>query len=336
MLLNNNQFALVGGSMYILKESLAKLSVLRRLFFCGIFLCGLAHGQPTGGTAVDFPSADAAGNVQDLRGVLWLPAGPARGAVVLVHGSGGWSDHREGHHGRALSAAGFAALAIDAFGPRGFAQSADNQALLSQVQMARDAFAARRFLVEKGFAPERIAVMGFSKGGGAVLLTADRTFLPEEADRFALAIAFYPACNAKPRVPKPASLIFMALGEKDNLTGVKPCEELASGFQKAGGTITIKVYPDASHAFDGDPARTAMINLRFMENYLDCNFDIEEDGQISFGGKTYGPYESSFEAMRADMRKTCVKNGAFIWTNPRQKEAATRDVVEFLGAHFAN
>ena len=81
--------------------------------------------------------------------------------------------------------------------------------------MTRDAFSARRFLLEEGYAADRMAVMGFSKGGTVALYEADRNLLPTEADRFPVAISFYPSCSMRPRTPKPASIVFMALGEKE-------------------------------------------------------------------------------------------------------------------------
>lgn len=291
-----------------------------------------AHAQPAGGAAVSFTTPDDSGGSLTLRGMLWTPPEPPRGAVVLVHGSGGWSDFKEGHYGRALSAAGYAVLAIDTFGPRGFSQTTENQALLSFHQMARDAFSARRFLLERGFAPERIAVMGFSKGGAAALHAADRTFLPDEADRFAVAIAFYPPCHVRPRSPKPASSMLMALGEKDDLTGVKPCQDIADAFANAGGKVSVKIYPNSSHAFDGDPANTRMFTARFAEQFLNCLVVIEADGRGSYGGKSY--VNADDPTLMEDMRKTCVGKGASFWTNTRQKDAATRDAVEFLNSAF--
>ena len=150
-----------------------------------------ARTQPTGGVEVNFPTQDATGVSLNLRGELWEPTEPAKGAVVIVHGSGGWSDYREGHYGRALSAAGYAALAIDTFGPRGINGTTGDQAQISSMQMTRDAFAARHFLLERGFSAEHLAVMGFSKGGAVALYAADRNFLPEETERFAAAIPFF-------------------------------------------------------------------------------------------------------------------------------------------------
>lgn len=288
-------------------------------------------GQPTGGVEVSFTTRDMSGNPLALRGHLWTPAGEAKGAVVLVHGSGGWSDHREGHYGRALSAAGYAALAIDAFGPRGIRETTEDQSQITTVQMTRDAFAARRLLLERGIKADRTAIMGFSKGGTATLNAADRNFLPEETDRFAVVIPFYPGCVVRTRVPRPSGAVFMALGDKDDYTGVEPCQEVAAALRNAGGKVSVKIYPGAAHGFDGHPARTGMIDLPTVENFMNCVLHLEEDGQYSYQGKRYAENDPE---LTKEMRRTCVRKGASVWTNLRQKEAATRDVIHFLDNSF--
>lgn len=291
-----------------------------------------AQGQPLGGTPVSFATSDSRLGTLDLAGRLWTPADKAKGSVVLVHGSGGWSDHREGHYGRALAAAGYAVLAIDSFGPRGIASTTEDQSQVSSLQMTRDAFAARRFLLAQGFAAKTVAVMGFSKGGAVALFAADGNFLPAQTERFAAAVAFYPACSMRSRTPRPVGPLFIALGEKDDYSGVAPCQDLAAAFRQAAGQVQVTVYPGASHGFDGNPAMTGLVNLRLVENYMNCLVLLEDDGSLTFNDKHYAASDTT---LLADMRRTCMRRGATLWTNPRQKEAATRDVVEFLDAALA-
>ena len=123
----------------------------------------------------------------------------------------------------------------------------------------------------------------------------------------------------------------MALAENDDYTGVKPCEALAQEYATAGGKIDVKIYSGASHAFDGDPARTQALFLRSAENYLNCIVYLEEDGSVTYADKHYAQADPS---LFSDVRKTCMRKGASIWTNTRQKEAATRDVIEFLRRVF--
>jgi dienelactone hydrolase len=280
------------------------------------------------GNLVEFNAIDeATGKAVTLRGMLWLPPGAAKGAVVLLHGAGGWNDFREGHYGRELSAAGYAVLAVDSFGPRGVGPNLPHYRI-SFTQMARDAFAARSHLIERAFAQQRVAVMGLSKGGTAALYASDRALLPGQADRFPAAVVLYPPCHVRARVPSPASVVFMGLGEKDDLTGVKQCQEIAHAYEAAGGKVVVKLYPDAAHGFDGNPANTVPFYASGVERFTECTVIVEADGQETHAGKTYAV--AGGEVIIADMRKSCIKTGASFWTNPRQKEAVIRDVVDFL------
>lgn len=290
-----------------------------------------AHAQPRGGSEVSFDSSSTSGHPIALRGVLFKPTIHPRGAIVLVHGSSGWTDHREGHYARAFSASGYAVLAIDSFGPRGIGGTVENQSLITSTQMTIDAFAARRYLYNNGFDPAKIALMGFSKGGQVALLAADKTFVPVERERFSLSIAFYPSCNNRPREPKPASLVFMALGEKDDYTGVKPCQLLAEDFARAGGSIQVKVYENSTHGFDGNPNQLAAIRLPTVENYMDCIVVIEPDGTQILDGKSF---PSGDPAVIDLARKTCMRRGATVWTNLKQKMQATEDVISLLNMTF--
>lgn len=65
-----------------------------------------------------------------------------------------------------------------------------------------------------------------------------------------------------------------------------------------------------------------------VERFTDCTVIVEADGQECFAGKTYAV--AGGESIIADMRTSCIKTGASFWTNPRQKEAVTRDVIDFL------
>lgn len=304
---------------------------------CGLVLSFLitatSRSQPVEAQDVSFEVTDTRAGRLALRGKLWQAASPATAAVVIVHGSAGYSVHREGHYAQAFVAAGFDVLAIDSFGPRGISTTSEDPSQVSTTQMTRDAFGASRFLRGRGIPVERQAVMGFSKGGAVALFAADRTFIPNEAARFAASLAFYPACSTRARVPKPASVVFMALGDQDDYSGVEPCQEVAAAFRAAGGTMNVTVYPNATHAFDGDPARSRIQYLRFVENYMDCRLFVEEDGSMTLGDRRFAATDPG--VLNA-MRSTCVRKGASMWTNVRQKERATLDAVAFVKSVFAD
>ena len=220
----------------------------------GASFAGCNPLSPEGGLSVAFASPQPEGGTLSIPAVLFKPTGAAKGAVVVVNASPGWSDYREGHYGRALSSAGYAVLAIDTYGPRQVTYVERDNSKLSTYAQALDAFAARKYLISLGYAPDRMAVMGTGRGGTIALLAADRTFMRNEKDRFVLAMSISAGCIFHPRKPSPGSRIFMAIGEKDRVSGVEPCRSLAEKYVAAGGNVTVKLYPGAPSGFDGHPA----------------------------------------------------------------------------------
>jgi dienelactone hydrolase len=290
------------------------------------------HRPPQGDLSVAFASQQQEGKTLSIPAVLFKPAGAAKGAVVVVNAAPGWSDFREGHYGRALSSAGYAVLAIDTYGPRGVTDAQADNAKLSTYAQALDAFAARRYLISIGYAADRIAVMGTGRGGTIALLAADRTFMQNEKDRFALAMSISAGCIFHPREPRPGARIFMAIGEKDRIAGVEPCQNLAKEYAAAGGNVTVKLYPGAPSGFDGHPLAVLMYHDPQMETFADCNVLVDHDGRSTYAGKTFA--ESDTRALIAEMRKSCIKRGGSGWTNVTQKANVTLDLIEFLDSNF--
>jgi dienelactone hydrolase len=302
-------------------------------------LVATAHSQPQryppqGGTPVKYKSLQADAADLSIDAMLYKPAGTAKGAVVITHGAAGWADYREGQYARALSSAGYAVLAIDSYGPRGIVNmnTPEEIAMISPYAEARDAFAARRYLVSIGYQAERMAVMGSGRGGTIALLASDRTFVQDEKERFAAVIAISAACVFHPKTPKPASRVFIAIGEKNDVVGVQPCKEFAKEYAGAGGRVDVKLYPGAAEAFDGSPDNLRMFRDPFSTIVVDCNVSVESDGRSTYNGKTFA--ESDFIALATEMRKSCIKRGGFSWTNLTQKAAVTFDLIEFLDGNF--
>src|SRR5215813_2352335 len=107
-----------------------------------------------------------------LSAELWLPQAGPRPApcMVILTSSAGVQRHREHFYAQALNDAGTAALIIDSFGGRGVRRTVANQSLVSAAQMEGDAFAALSLLrADPRIDPERIGIMGVSKGGVATL-----------------------------------------------------------------------------------------------------------------------------------------------------------------------
>lgn len=296
------------------------------IFLLAIAVMAKAQAQMTTGRSITFDAVTAEGTALALQGRLFEPDQPANTAVVLLHSSGGLQDARDGHYGKVFSEAGFLVLAVDSFTPRGIIRTTDNQSQAGSIQMAKDALDARKFLQSKYGGLKKFVVMGFSKGGLAALFTADKTFFPNEDQRFDAHIAFYPSCAFRAKNPKPNGPIHMFIGEKDDFSGVTPCVEWGEAYAMKGGSFEYKTYKDAHHTFDGAASTPQAHYLPRAENFLNCLVLVSDDGQWEYNGKTYPTQLSTYP----DLSRTCIKKGATIGTNLSAKEAATADALAII------
>lgn len=183
-----------------------------------------------------------------LNGRLKKPDGKGPfPAVVLMHGCGGiwrwndvWSDR--------LAGWGYVVLDVDSFGPRGKASICENSRAITGEMRALDAYGAKAFLTGLPFLdPARIAVLGMSHGGWAVLDAARRaTFSDLELKPFQAAIALYPWCDDPTEVGMP---LLILTGEADDWSPVERCRAFAAG-AGSSSQVVLQVYPGAHHLFD--------------------------------------------------------------------------------------
>jgi hypothetical protein len=136
-----------------------------------------------------------------ITGELRLPrpGTDALPAIVLLHGSGGVTGLVD-NWAREFNSIGVATLIVDSFTGRGLANLSDDQDRLSRLVMVLDAYRALELLARHPrIDPNRVMVMGWSRGGGAAHWTAIRRFRamygPPNDLAFAGHVAFYPTCN---------------------------------------------------------------------------------------------------------------------------------------------
>jgi dienelactone hydrolase len=299
-----------------------------------LLAAGAATGQaPMGGARVELPVRGAAGE-ERIVGYLYLPpgAGPdARlAAIVIVHGSGGVRDTREGFWARELSAFGVAALVTDSFTPRGVASTVEDQTQVTTAQMARDAFGALRFLAaHPAIDGARVAIMGMSKGGSVALQVADRRDQQRAGAAFAAYVPLYPSCTLQYRNPRIAGPMLVLIGAEDDYVGLTACREYVERVRAAGGRVALKVYPGAQHAFDGDPSLSRNIWLARAQNYRDCVVYLEDDGRMVTRAGT--PFDPVSAAKNTEiLRQECLRTGATVGSNAAARAQALEDIKIFL------
>jgi dienelactone hydrolase len=202
--------------------------------------------------AVRLPMADG-GAPAALAGTLFRPAagrGPGP-AVAIFHGCGGVGVNVT-RMAQRFAGRGIAGLLVDSFGARGIANACTrNWPTVAQARdRTRDIDSAVAWLKAQPFvAADRVAVMGYSYGGGVVLLRALRADKPMEV-RAVLAV--YPDCalldgEASLAVSQP---LLMAMAELDDWTPVRQCQAMLARASRGQTLVETQIYRGAHHSFD--------------------------------------------------------------------------------------
>jgi dienelactone hydrolase len=196
-----------------------------------------------------------------VPGTLRLPGGTGRvAAVVVLHGSGG-VDGRGEMYGRALQAAGIAALEIDMWRARGIGVGQGVDRRPRTADTLPDVFGAVRALAaHPRIDPRRIGVMGMSYGGGLSMLAATegvgRAYGTGGADIRAAA-PLYPPCwaydeggplvrLAGPSFPRLPMLLLAGAEDDYDADAGGSCRKLGAGRAR----MEVHVYPGTTHAWD--------------------------------------------------------------------------------------
>ena len=320
----------------------------------GILLLALAAaafhgpGQATGEEIkrIEFESAnfadyrDAIDGTPEKKVKIWgelsMPAG-ATGkvpAVVLMSTSGGYDQSMAifEHYRAVLSGLGAAAFSVNSNAPRGLGTLRITD--LPYASTDADAYAALNALASnEGIDPSRIAVMGFSRGGGVALQTAfepmRRGFvkagiIPDSA-KFAAHVGFYPMCATFMKGPGAltGAPVLLLAGALDDLTPARQCSEQLA-FLKASGEdvpITLKIYENAHHSWDhplahGDHPQASGSSgcPNFVMDHAG-NFFILKDGKL--------------EAALSSARR-CGRLGGTMYYNRAVRDQSDRDVTDFF------
>jgi len=220
-----------------------------------------AHAQET----VHFPSLD--GSTQ-LDGYLYRPSGEGRRpAVVGLHGCSGMFSRATGaispiyrEWAAELNRHGYVFLLVDSFRPRNHGEMSSTLGFELEVYRARpkDAYGALWYLQSQPFVRgDRIALAGWSQGGGATLFSIGNRSLGRPATLpqgdFRAAVAFYPgSCNIERQPSDWTSQIplLVLMGAEDVWTPLAPCKTFLDGAIGRGASIETQIYPGAYHAFD--------------------------------------------------------------------------------------
>ena len=226
-------------------------------------------------TTVNFTSLDGTTNLVAhlTRPADNLESDAPRPAVVLMHGCSGLLD-KKGRifalyraWARALAVQGYVTLIVDSATSRGLGQTCSRgpDTLTMWRDRPKDGYAALQYLQAQPFVKaNRIALMGWSQGGGVALLTINDKSNgrpPGLAQDFAASVSFYPGVCSDQLQSKPFTQVepqgwttkvplLVLIGEADVWTPFKPCDEFIAAAKGRGNPVELKSYPGAVHAFD--------------------------------------------------------------------------------------
>ena len=267
-----------------------------------------------------------------LFGELSFPAQSAERvpAVILAHGCSGLGAVIRGWVSE-LNRAGIATLVLDSFAGRNIRETCTGRQRINLGSRIIDAYRALELLASHPrIDPTRIALMGFSQGGGVVFLARHTRFhkLWMTAQRdFAAYLAFYPGCSRKLTDEEQVSSrpFRMFHGAADDWTPIQPCREYGERMRQLGKDVALFEYADAHHGFDNPNVPAARFRPQVL-NGSNCVSIEQPDGRF----RTFHR-DNSRRSTRDD---PCLRRGATVGYNPAAYRTAVQDVKEFLTATF--
>ena len=227
-----------------------------------------------------------------------------------------------------FNAMGVSAFALDGFTGRGLVRTSDNQALLGRLNFILDIYRALDILAKHPRVdPQRIVLMGFSRGGQAALyasLKRFHTMWNKSGVQFAAYIPFYPDCMttyiSDTEVADRPIRIFG--GTLDDYNPISVCKAYVERLRAAGRDVEVTEYPSAAHAFDNPlGAQPAAVSPKF-ESVRNCKIREETEGLL-INAETKQPFTYKDE---------CVVHGPHLGYDPAASEAAKTSVKAFLKA----
>jgi dienelactone hydrolase len=278
-----------------------------------------------------FLTGDANGKQVTVAGEFRIAQGSGKlPVVVMMHGSSGVGASIE-PWAHQFNAMGISTFVIDGFSGRGLTTVGPNQALLGRLNLIVDIYRALEILAKHPRVdPQRIVLMGFSRGGQAALYASLDRFNKlwnKSGVQFAGYIPFYPDCSttyaADTEVAARPIRIFH--GTPDDYNPVASCKAYIGRLQAAGRDVMLTEYPDSQHGFDAGLLGMSTIAVSAgAQTARNCHLK-EGEGGLLMNADTQAPF---------NYRDPCIELNPHTGGNPATAMEARKAVSDFLQALF--
>jgi dienelactone hydrolase len=218
-----------------------------------------------------FLKGDATGRPTVISGKLKVTQDSGRlPLVILLHGSGGIEENSVVWE-RLFGSLGISTFDIDSFTGRGIVSTVADQSQLGRLNMILDLYRSLAILAaHPRVDPNRIAVMGFSRGGQAALYATLKRFQRmwnQSGIDPAAYIALYAPCITTyiddTQVTDHAIRIFH--GRSDDWVEIAPCRAYFMRLRATSKDVQMTEYPNTWHAFDYPSLPSKPINVPYAQ-----------------------------------------------------------------------
>ncbi|SIO50411.1 Dienelactone hydrolase [Bradyrhizobium erythrophlei] len=278
-----------------------------------------------------FLTGDANGKQVTVAGEFRIAQGSGKlPVVVMMHGSSGVGPSIE-PWAHQFNAMGISTFVIDGFSGRGLTAVGPNQALLGRLNLIIDVYRSLETLAKHPRVdPNRIVLMGFSRGGQAALYASLDRFNKlwnRSGVQFAGYIPFYPDCSTTydTDTEVAARPIRIFHGTPDDYNPVASCKRYVARLQEAKRDVVLTEYPDSQHGFDAGLLGLSTVAVSTnAQTARNCHLKEGEGGQL-MNADTQAPFT---------YKDACIEFNPHVGGNPATALEARKAVSDFLQALF--
>ena len=245
--------------------------------------------------------------------------------IIGVAGSEGWKNHHYDYM-KMYQDLGYATFELNSFQSRNIKSTVGKQNQVTVAAMVFDAYKALETLSKhKSINKDKVSITGWSLGGGVTLFSAWNPIIKTlgESVKFASHLAFYPPCFFDFKdLSFSDSPIHILIGELDDWTPAKPCDNFVN--KLAQSNVNITVYENSHHGFDREGG------LEFNKNgysFKDCMFDVNIEGDILMNYLNI-PMTNPFLQKIGFL--FCVERGVTIGGNKTARSKSFKFAKEFM------